>query len=144
MQYDFAEIYPIFAALWQNNEPGSAGPINMGGWRETYYKIRTLDDKPSGYYICLNCRWEGCSPMVDMNCLVCEKKNGRPIGPVALHASWSEILGMEIVVNTEVRITPQELAAGLLWEITYYGGSEKMVKANIEKRFSCNGSSPRD
>ena len=51
---------------------------------------------------------------------------------------------MEIVVDANVRITPQELAAGLLWEITYYGGSEKMVKANIEKRFSCNGSSPRD
>ena len=118
MQYDFAEIYPIFAALWQNNEPGSAGPINMGGWKGIYYEIRALGDKPSGYYICLNCRWEGCSPMVDMNCLVCEKKNGRPISPVALHASWSEILGMEIVVDANVRITPQELTAGLLWEIT--------------------------
>ena len=82
--------------------------------------------------------------MVDMNCLVCEKKNGRPIGPVALHASWSEILGMEIVVDANVRITPQELAAGLLWEITYYGDSEKMVKANVKKRFSCNGYSLHD
>ena len=80
MQYDFAEIYPIFTILWQNNEPGSAGPINMDGWREIYYKIRTLDDKPSGYYICLNCRWEGCSPMVDMNCLVCDKVDDHPIG----------------------------------------------------------------
>ena len=82
--------------------------------------------------------------MVDMNCLVCERKNGRPIGPVALHASWSEILGMEIVVDANVRITPQELTAGLLWEITYYGGSEKMVKANVKKRFSCNGYSLHD
>lgn len=82
--------------------------------------------------------------MVDMNCLVCEKKNGRPIGPVALHASWSEILGMEIVVDADVRISPQELTAGLLWEITYYGGSEKMVKAYIEKSLFGGGSSPRD
>ena len=82
--------------------------------------------------------------MVDMNCLVCERKNGRPIGPVALHASWSEILGMEIVVDADVRITPQELTAGLLWEITYYGGSEKMVKTYIEKSLFGGGSSPRD
>ena len=144
MQYDFAEIYPIFTILWQNNEPGSAGPINMDGWRETYYKIRKLNDKPSGYYICLNCRWEGCNPMVDMNCLVCDKVDDRPIGSVTLHTSLPEILGMEIVVDADVRISPQELTAGLLWEITYYGGSEKMVKANVKKRFSCNGYSLHD
>ncbi|UKI17812.1 MAG: hypothetical protein L6V80_06735 [Bacteroidales bacterium] len=51
---------------------------------------------------------------------------------------------MEIVVAADVRISPQELTAGLLWEITYYGGSEKMVKANVKKRFSCNGYSLHD
>ena len=35
---------------------------------------------------------------------------------------------MEIVVDGDVQITPQELTAGLLWEITYYGGTEELVK----------------
>ena len=33
--------------------------------------------------------------------------------------SLSEILGMEIMISDGITLTPQELAAGLLWEISY-------------------------
>ena len=39
-------------------------------------------------------------------------------------------LGMDILIDEDVEITPLELTAGLLWEITYYGGTEEMSHEN--------------
>lgn len=46
------------------------------------------------------------------------------------YQSWSEIVSMDIFINEDVEISPEELAAGLLWEITYYGGSEEISAQN--------------
>ena len=45
---------------------------------------------------------------------------------MANYHSWAEILGMDILIDEDVEITPLELTAGLLWEITYYWGKEEM------------------
>ena len=53
--------------------------------------------------------------------------------PMATYPIWSEILDMRIVIEYDIIIRPQELTAGLLWEITYYGETEKMVKEHLEE-----------
>ena len=126
--YCFDEIVEEFKALWRVNVPKQADSLDLEGWRKIYQSLQELDAKSSPYYICLRGRWEGCSPLVDMNCTVREGGNDTLCSPMASHPSWAEVLGMEIVVDGDVQITPQELTAGLLWEITYYGGTEELVK----------------
>ena len=54
---------------------------------------------------------------------------------MATYPKWSEILGMRIIIEYDIIIRPQELIAGLLWEITYYGETEEMVQEHLEKLF---------
>lgn len=51
--------------------------------------------------------------------------------PYVKYPSWEEIMGMEIVIDEDVLITSEELTTGLLWENTYYGGTEEM-EADIQ------------
>lgn len=131
-QYSFDEILPAFKALYSRNEPKQAENLNWEGYREIYQSLRDLPETKTTLHIRLSSRWEGRIPMIDMNCAVMDGKN--TCGPVALYLSWSEIIGMKIAIDNGVLVTPQELVAGLLWEITYYGGSEEMVKYNLENR----------
>ena len=55
-QFSFDEIAPAFKTLWQRNAPEQA-PVH------------------SPYYIRLGYRWEGCVPMIDMNCAVYAKED---------------------------------------------------------------------
>lgn len=102
---------------------------------------KNLSERPSvggkiiQYYIRLVWRWETCSPMIDMNCSVYDKVDNHLDCPMACYPSWSEIAGMEVVVEKDIVITPQELVAGLLWEITYFGGTEEIVRKNMERTF---------
>ena len=68
--------------------------------------------------------------MIDTNCSVYSKTDHRLDCPVANYHSWAKILGMDIQIDDGVEITAQELTAGLLWEITYYGGAEEISKEN--------------
>ena len=76
--------------------------------------------------------------MIDMNCAVYAKKDNALCYPLSNHSHWAESIGMGIVVAEDVKITPKELAAGLLWEITYYGGTEAMSNENQERIFNRN------
>ena len=138
--YHFDEIVEEFRALWQINAPKQAEHLDLGGWRKIYQSLQALETKPSPYYIRLGCRWEGCIPLIDMNCAVRAKGNDSLCSPMANHPSWAEVLGMEIVVDGDVQITPQELTAGLFWEITYYGGTEGLSRMNQERIFSMRNS----
>ena len=40
-----------------------------------------------------------------------------------------------MVVEKDIVITPQELVAGLLWETTYFGGTEEIARKNMERTF---------
>lgn len=137
-QYGFDEIAPVFRALWEQNAPEQAKHLNMEGWRKIYQSLQSLEAVPSQYYIQLVCRWESCSPMVDMNCSVYGKDNHCRYDSMSSYPSWAEVMGMEIIVDEDVQITPQELTAGLLWEITYYGGTEEMSRKNQERIFHRN------
>ena len=134
-QFCFAEIKPTFLELWQTNEPKQAGQLDMEKWERIYQKVQALEAKASTNYIRLGWRWETCSPMVDMNCSVYGKADNHLECPVACYPSWPEIAGMEVVVEKGVVVTPQELVAGLLWEITYFGGTEETARKNQERTF---------
>ena len=134
-QFSFAEIKPAFMELWQTNEPKLAGQLDLGKWERIYQKVQALEPKCSSYYIRLGWRWESCSPMIDMNCSVYDKADNHRDCPVACYPSWSEIAGMEVLVEGNVVITPQELVAGLLWEVTYFGGTEEIARKNLERTF---------
>ena len=128
-QYTFDEILPYFQELYRKNEPEQVEHLNWEGYRKIYQSLQDLEVESSSCYICLSSRWEGCVPMIDMNCRVIHGKI--MCGPVATYLSWPEIVGMKICVRKGVVITPQELVAGLLWEMTYFGGSEEQIKDNL-------------
>ena len=135
-QYAFAEIRQPFMRLWQTNEPKLAARLDLDKWEKIYQKVQALEPIPSDYYIGIVSRWERCSPMIDMNCSVYAKSDGWRDGPVACHPSWRKIVGMEVtLLEDDIELTPQELAAGLFWEITYFGGTEEIARRNIENRF---------
>ena len=134
-QFDFPEIAQAFLHLWQTNEPKLAEHIALDKWEKIYQGIQALAAKPSDHYIRLGWRWESCSPMIDMNCSVYGKSKNHLECPLACYSSWQEIAGMEVVIGNDVEITQQELAAGLLWEITYFGGTEKLSNENQKHIF---------
>ena len=133
-QYSFEDIFPDFMKLWRINVPESAELLDNDGWKKIYHGIQSLNAKPSDYYILLVCRWERCSPMIDMNCSVYSKPDYQLVCSIAEYPSWEEIIGMEIVIDEDVSITYKELTAGLLWEITYYGGTEEMSNEKQKQR----------
>lgn len=134
-QSSFAEIRPAFLNLWQTNKPKLVEHLDLDKWERIYQNVQALEAKSSQYYIRLGYRWETCSPMIDMNCSVYNKVDNHLDCPMACYPSWSEIAGMEVVVEKDIVITPQELVAGLLWEITYFGGTEEIARKSMERTF---------
>ncbi|WP_288911510.1 DUF6557 family protein [uncultured Bacteroides sp.] len=129
-QYSFEDIFPDFMELWKINAPELAERLDKDGWKRIYQNIQSLNVNPSDYYIRLVCRWERCTPMLDMNCSVYSKSDHQLVCPMAAYSLWTEILEMDIQIDDDVEITAQELTAGLLWEITYYGSTEEMSNEN--------------
>lgn len=134
-QFSFAEIRPAFLNLWQTNEPKLVEHLDLDKWERIYQNVQALEAKSSQYYIRLGYRWETCSPMIDMNCSVYDKVDNHLDCPMACYPLSSEIAGMEVVVEKDIVITPQELVAGLLWEITYFGGTEEIARKSMERTF---------
>ena len=135
-QFSFDEIIPAFKALWQRNAPEQAARLDMKDWRKIYRSIQEIKPVYSPYYIRLGYRWEGCIPMVDMNCSVYTKEDNALCYPLSNHLQWAESLGMEIIIDEDVQLSLQELNAGLLWEITYYGSTEAMSNENQKRIFN--------
>ena len=107
-QFSFAEIRSAFLNLWQTNEPKLVGHLDLDKWERIYQNVQVLDAEASQYYIRLGYRWETCSPMIDMNCSVYDKADNHLDCPMACYPSWSEIAGMEVVVEKDIVITPQK------------------------------------
>lgn len=127
-KYQFADFKDEFIVLWKFNAPNE----NTSKWEhyETIYKrLSRFERTPSEYSIRVSDRWEGCSPMVDMNCAVYDKASELQ-GPLATH-DISEALDMPITIDEDVQMTEKELLAGLLWEITYY-------KDNAQTLYHCH------
>ena len=74
-RFSFDDILPEFKALYQRNQPKQAQHANWEAYRSVYQKLQTHDVSESQYAIYLVSRWEGCSPMIDMNCSVYDPKD---------------------------------------------------------------------
>lgn len=120
-RFNFDDILPDFKHLYQKNAPDSYQRMNWEVYGKVYQNLQSHGVSESRYIIYLASRWERCSPMIDMNCSVYDKNTDEVFQPMATYAPISEILGMNITIEHDIIITPQELTAGLFWEITYYG-----------------------
>lgn len=120
-RFSFDDILFDFKHLYQKNAPEAYQKTNWEAYRNVYQNLQKVETSDSRYVLYLASRWEGCSPMIDMNCSVYDKDADEILQPMATYASWPEILGMKIIIEHDIIITPQELTAGLFWEITYYG-----------------------
>ena len=134
-RFSFDDILSDFKTLYQRNAPKSFLKANWEAYRKVYLFLQQLKLSESKYCIYLASRWEGCSPLIDMNCSIYDKKRDEICQPMATYPRWSEILGMRIIIEYNIIIRPQELTAGLLWEITYYGETEEMVQKHLEGMF---------
>ena len=134
-RFCFDDILSDFKTLYQRNAPKSFLKIDWESYRKVYLYLQQLELSESKYCICLASRWEGCSPLIDMNCSIYDKNRDEICQPMATYPKWSEILGMRIIIEYDIIIRPQELIAGLLWEITYYGETEEMIQEHLEKMF---------
>lgn len=120
-RYQFEDIVQEFVHLWEHNTAQPLKDTDIKNLKTIYSYLQALQPTQSRYYIRLYNRWENCSPMVDMNCSIYGINDNKLICPVAAYPILSEVLDMNILINEDVLMTPQELNAGLLWEITYYG-----------------------
>ena len=134
-RFSFDDILSDFKTLYQRNAPKSFLKANWEAYRKVYLFLQQLKLSESKYCIYLASRWEGCSPLIDMNCSIYDKKRDEICQPMVTYPRWSEILGMRIIIEYNIIIRPQELTAGLLWEITYYGETEEMVQKHLEGMF---------
>lgn len=126
-KYSFDDIKPAFEVLWKTNskESKALSSLSLKHLAILYQAYCAKPSIPSDYHIRLTSRWEGCTPSIDMNCVVFDKDENLQ-GPMAWHVAIGEILGMEINVDEDVRITERELIAGLYWELSYYNTEEKI------------------
>lgn len=125
-RFSFDDILTDFKTLYQINAPESFQETDWETYRKIYQRLQELDVAQSDYVVYLSSRWEGVSPLIDMNCAIYNKNEDEFLQPVATYSPLSEVLGMRIIISSDIIITPQELTAGLFWEITYYGG--KMIQ----------------
>ena len=129
----FDNILPAFKAIYQKLRPDLFEQTDWNIYQDIYQDLRTHEADTSQYFILIFERWEDAS-YPGSNCCVGyeEGDNYDYRAIIGGYPFLSEILGMEITISNGITLTPQELAAGLLWEITYYGGSEEMAKYNFE------------
>jgi hypothetical protein len=117
---DFEIVVPHLNHLFQVNSKHSMSAEFIEVCRGIYnHWANECETKPTDCYIRLVSRWEYTSPSIDMNCHV--KNKTAFCYSVADQKDMIEVLSMEVSVDKDVEISEVELAAGLFWEMTYYG-----------------------
>ena len=123
-KYDFESILPHLNHLFEVNSGRHFSDASIEVFRGLYKKWTECETKPMNCYIWLVSRWEYTSPSIDMNCHVRNKTDF--CYAVADQKDMIEVLGMKVRVDKDVEISEVELAAGLFWEMTYYGPKENV------------------
>ena len=118
-KYDFDSVLPHLDHLFVVNSGRHFSDASIEVFRGLYKKWAECETKPTKCYIRLVSRWEYTSPSIDMNCHV--KNKTTFCYSVADQKDMIEVLGMKLKVDKDVEISEIELAAGLFWEMTYYG-----------------------
>ena len=117
----FDEFAADLVHLIENNTGRRPSDEIIDRCRKVYDKVLAeYQPQETPYHIRIVCRWEYCSPMVDMNCAVFERRDLRGCGAVFAHDSRNEYLNMPVRCSRDVELTETELAAGLFFEMTYF------------------------
>ena len=122
-KYDFESILPHLDHLFMVNSGRHFSEASIEVFRGLYKHWTECETKPTNCHIRLCSRWEYTSPSIDMNCHVRNKTEF--CYAVADQKDMIEVLSMEVKVDKDVEISEVELAAGLFWEMTYYGPKGK-------------------
>jgi len=118
-KYDFDSVLPHLDHLFVVNSGHNLSSSQVENARSFYDHWAQSETKPTNCHIRLCSRWEYTSPSIDMNCHVREKNVF--CYSVADQKDMIEVLSMKVRVDKDVEISEVELAAGLFWEMTYYG-----------------------
>ncbi len=123
-KFDFGSILPHLDHLFVVNSKHHLSDASIKVFRSIYnHWANECETKPTDYHIRLASRWEYTCPFIDMNCSVYSGDNLFYYS-VAGREDMIEVLSMEVRVEDWVEISEVELAAGLFWEMTYYGPKE--------------------
>ena len=119
-QVSFENLLPYLKTLIVENER------SLYAFREAYDRLRLMEPAPNFVgeihvewhqgILEEDDKWIGVSPMHD--------------------TSWEEDLAKEIVVEKDIQLSTEELAARCLWEITFYGFSPKEIETHFDRMFN--------
>lgn len=106
--YEFKDLVPYIQQLY------SCAPIeDIKGLYEQMKNCKTILTEKT---ICVSARWEGCSPMIDMNACILDERRVI-VSPVGFYSSLSELINMNIYVEDSVCISKEEILSGILLEM---------------------------
>ena len=116
-QVSFDNLLPYLKTLIVENER------SLYAFREAYDRLRLMEPAPNFVgeihvewhqgILEEDDKWIGVSPMHD--------------------TSWEEDLAKEIVVEKDIQLSTEELAARCLWEITHYSFSPQEIKTHLDR-----------
>lgn len=98
----FDDVLSDFMTLYQRNAPKSFLKADLEAYRKVYQHLQLLEPSESKYCIYLVSRWEGCSPLIDMNCSIYDKNKDEIRQPMATYPIWSEILDMRVIIEYDI------------------------------------------
>lgn len=119
IRFCFDDILPEFKAIFQKLRSDLFEQADWNIYRDAYQDLRTHEVDASKYSILIFERWEDASSPGSNCCVGYEDGKAYDYRTIGGYPFLSELLGMEITISNDITFTPQELAAGLLWEITY-------------------------
>ena len=122
-RYKFSDLTKELANVWEYNPIGT----DYKGFKTLYKRLQQLTAVSTDYKIYVNDRWD--TRWREDRCEVIGADDPLPFR-IEWHDSLVEVLGMEIIVGKDVKISEKELLAGLFHEITM---TETAEKAEMEK-----------
>lgn len=110
-RYKFSDLTNEFDAVWEHNPVGT----DYRDFKTLYKRLQKMTAVSTDFKICVNDRWD--TDWREVRCEVIGADDPLPFH-IEWHDSLVEVLGMEIVVGKDLKISEKELLAGLFHEIT--------------------------
>ena len=117
-RYKFSDLTNEFAAVWEHNPVGT----DYRDFKTLYKRLQKMAAVSTDFKIYVNDRWD--TDWREERCEIIGADDPLPFR-IEWHDSLAEVLGMEVVVGKDVKISEKELLAGLFHEITLTDTTEK-------------------
>ena len=117
-RYKFSDLTNEFAAVWEHNPVGT----DYREFKTLYKRLQKMTAVSTDFKIYVNDRWD--TDWRENRCEVIGADDPLPFR-IEWHDSLAEVLGMEVVIGKDVKMSEKELLAGLFHEITLTDTTEK-------------------